>query len=320
MTIAAIMAGCTFLATSCSADSGESSGAAGGGGAGTAGAGGGSAGTSPMGGTTASAGGMGGAAGAASGGTTLGGSGASAGSSGSGGSGGGGGGGGLGCSRATKLCETFDALAEDALPSGAGWLPRNCFDAGYNIGAKAGALVSSGASTSANSCALVYDMGTQTDFWVSASITITGKAPSTEHEVTFFELGEKADADDPELRIGYRGDSSCSNSGAVYAGFEIGATKGPGGEFTGCTGVVPEPNKAYCLEVHVVQATGMFTAELFSDGKKLDTLVHSKPEPKVQGLFDARYLKVGMQSYSGAFDGLVIDNLSVSSSQVGCGK
>jgi hypothetical protein len=271
-----------------------------------------------MGGTAASAGGAGGASsGAASGGTTLGGSGASAGSSGSGGSGGGGG---LGCSKASKLCENFDALAEDALPSGDGWLPRNCFDAGYEIGAKAGALVSSGASTSANSCALVYDMGTQTDFWVSASITITGKAPSTEHEVTFFELGEKADADDPELRIGYRGDNSCSNSGAVYAGFEIGATKGPGGEFTGCTGVVPEPNKAYCLEVHVVQATGMFTAELFSDGKKLDTLVHSKPEPQVQGLFDARYLKVGMQSYSGAFDGLVIDNLSVSSSQVGCGK
>jgi hypothetical protein len=183
-----------------------------------------------------------------------------------------------------------------------------------------GALLTSGATTSSgDSCPLFYDLGAQSDFWVTAHIQITGTNPSDEHEVTFFELGEFSDANDPELRIGYRGDSSCNNNGAVYPGFEIGATVGPGGEYTGCTGVVPIAGTWYCLEVHVVQGGGALEAELHADGTKLDTLVHSMPQEKILGNFEAKFLKVGMQSYTGVFDGLLIDDLSVSTTRVGCG-
>lgn len=173
-------------------------------------------------------------------------------------------------------------------------------------------------SASENTCALQYALGSDlNDFWVTAHIQITGANPAGEHEVTFLELGE-VPGDDPELRIGYRGDSSCNNSGMVYAGFELGATKGPGGEFTGCTGNVPVADTWYCLEIHVVQDAASMTADMLVNGENQAYLVHSQAHDEVEGLFRANYLKVGMQSYSGNFGGLIIDDLSVSSTQVGC--
>lgn len=199
-----------------------------------------------------------------------------------------------------------------------------CFADSYMASVQAGAglagsnaLVTSGASSSANSCALMTELGDLDDFWVTASIYIGGADPAAEHEVTFFELGEVR-GDDPELRIGYRGDSSCNNNGDVYAGFEIGATQGPGGEFTGCTGNVPVAQQWYCLEVHVDQSSGSLVAQLHVDGEKQETLVHSSPEEDVLGTFEAKILKVGMQSYGGEFASLAIDDLSVSTARVGC--
>jgi len=227
------------------------------------------------------------------------------------------------CSAADILCETFDS----AVPSGAPWVAKTCSDSNYSMTISAGAgeagsgaLLTSGASSGANtSCPLHYELPELAEFWVRARIKIGGANPAAQHEVTFFELGEKADADDPELRIGYRGDSSCNNSGAVYAGFEIGATKGPGGEFTGCTGTVPLADTWYCLEVHVDQndPTTMYS-NLYSNGAKLNTLVHSQPKDRVEALFKANYLKVGMQSYSGVFDSLLIDEISVSTERLPC--
>src|SRR5690606_33956142 len=133
-------------------------------------------------------------------------------------------------------------------------------------------FLTSGASSSANTCALVYPLGELSDFWVTAHIKIGGSDPDMEHEVTFFELGAHAAQDDPELRIGYRGDSSCPNGGAIYQGFELGATHGAsGGVATGCTGSkvnegIPVAGDWYCLEVHVVQGNDLLTADLFVDG------------------------------------------------------
>lgn len=229
---------------------------------------------------------------------------------------------GIDCESADVLCETFDA----GLPSGEPWAAKTCTDGSYvmKIGEGQGAsgtdvLLTSNASSSANtSCPLHADLGELDEFWVRARLKVTGANPSDQHEVTFFELGQQLDADDPELRIGYRGDSSCNNNGAVYPGFEIGATSSASGEFTGCTGEVPLAETWYCIEVHVEQSGAIMYSELHVDGTKLDTLVHSQPEPQIQGNFKARYLKVGMQSYGGVFDGLLIDEIAVSSTRLPC--
>ncbi len=83
--------------------------------------------------------------------------------------------------------------------------------------------------------------------------------------MTFFELGPVT-GDDPELRIGYRGDSSCPDNGGVHQGFELGATQGPGGEYTGCTGYKPVSDEWVLPGVHVDQSAGdSLVADLYVD-------------------------------------------------------
>lgn len=268
-------------------------------------------------------------------GNTGGGSGTGGGGPGAGGGGPGSGGGsvlGASCADADIFCADFETAEGGSNPDAAPWNTAvTCGVAGYSRTVVAGAgldgsagFVTSGAATNTGTCALVYDLGTLTDFWVTAWIKVGGSHPDTQHEVTFFELAENAGQDDPELRIGYRGDNSCPNGNAAYQGFELGATKGTtGGEYTGCTGSkvndgIPVADEWYCLEVHVTQGSGSLVADLWVDGENQDFLVHSSPETDVGGAFEAKYLKVGQQSYSGEFDSLTMDDVSVSSTQIPC--
>lgn len=307
-------------------------------------------GDSSSGGATASGGGAAtggappGAGGASSGGSgganntggTLNPSGGAPGGTGGGATGGGAGTGGSpplgsGCESADIFCLDFEADAVGALPGGDWDATVMCYDSNYSRTVQAAvglsgsqAFVTSGASPSANTCALVHSFGALADFWVTAHIKIVGTTPDMEHEVTFLELGEFANMDDPELRIGYRGDSSCPNSGSNYQGFELGATRGiSGGEDTGCTGSkvndgIPVADEWYCLEIHVTQGSDMLTADMWVNGENQDFLQHSQPVTEIRGAFEAHYLKVGQQSYTGSFAELVIDNVSLSTSQVGC--
>lgn len=238
---------------------------------------------------------------------------------------------GSGCESADIFCLDFNADTVGSLPSGDWDSSVMCYDSNYSRAVEAGvglessqAFVTSGASPSANTCALVHDLGALSDFWVTAHIKISGTTPDMEHEVTFFELGEFANVDDPELRIGYRGDSSCPNAGASYQGFELGATKGlSNGEDTGCTGSktndgIPVADEWYCIEVHVTQGNNMLMADMWVNGENQDFLQHSQPVTEIGGAFEAHYLKVGQQSYTGSFAELIIDNVSLSTSQVGC--
>lgn len=237
----------------------------------------------------------------------------------------------LGCGSADILCADFEDTPAGQKPSGTPWLTETCFDQGYKKTVQAGVgidgsqgFVTSGTSASANSCALVYDLGTLSDFWVRAFVKIGGTNPDMQHEVTFLELAASATTDDPELRLGYRGDNSCSNAGAAYQGFELGATRGlNNGEDTGCTGSktnngIPVANEWYCLEVHVTQGSNQLMSDLYVNGVNQDFLIHSSPKTEVGGAFVAQYLKVGMQSYSGAFDSLTIDDVSLSTTRIPC--
>jgi len=322
----------TFVVSACGTpgpgDLGASGGAANTGGSPPVGTGGapgatggtvGSSGGAPAGGAPGVGGGSGGAP-PASGGTSSGGSEATGGDSGSGGNSVI-----LGCTEADLFCFDFEDTTAGMKPSGEPWEPSNCSDQTYSAAVTAASgmngsqgYVTSGASTGTNYCALVGDIGTPSEFWVRAFIKIGGTDPDAEHEVTFFELGPST-SDDPELRIGYRGDGSCPNNGGVHQGFELGATQGPGGEYTGCTGLKPVANEWYCLEVHVDQTAGTtLVADLYVDSVQQDYLVHSMPQTEVLGNFAVQYLKVGMQSYGGQFGELVLDDLSVSTTRMAC--
>jgi len=229
------------------------------------------------------------------------------------------------CSDADLLCLDFESDTVGMKPSGDPWEASACSDQTYQASVTAGSgnngsqgYVTGNASSGTNYCALMTDIGSPPEFWVRAWIKIGGPNPDAQHEVTFFELGPVT-GDDPELRIGYRGDSSCPDNGGTHQGFELGATQGPGGEYTGCTGYKPVSDEWYCLEVHVDQTAGSsLVADLYVDSVQQDYLVHSMPETEVLGNFAVSYLKVGMQSYSGTFEELVIDDLSLSTTQLGC--
>jgi hypothetical protein len=226
------------------------------------------------------------------------------------------------------LCADFDALAPGSLPTGAPWIaaPGHCAATGYMIAVESGtavsgtqALVSSNASTSTNACALVADLGEQSDFWVRAQVRYVGTGPTNEHEITFFELGEHPDQDDPEGRVGFRFDGCNAVDGTPFPGLEFNMTVGPGGEFTGCTGVQLEADRWYCVEVHVNQAGSPTSGELYLDGVEQSYTNHGSPVDEVLANGRFRYLKLGAQTYGNINTGpLLLDDVAVGTSRVGC--
>lgn len=230
-----------------------------------------------------------------------------------------------GCQQADVLCADFEADAEGG-PPGAPWEMCGSLPTGYQLAVQAGTgyegskgFFSSGASTGTNYCAPYTDIGELPQFWVTARIKISGPV-DMHHEVTFFELGPEP-GDSNELRIGYRGDSSCPGPNGPHQGFELGALNGPGGEFTGCTGLKPSPDQWYCLEVSVDQTDGgeaALRSQLYVDGQLQSMLVHMQSHDTILSNSKVSYLKAGMQTYGEPFEGLVIDDLSVSTVRVGC--
>jgi hypothetical protein len=160
------------------------------------------------------------------------------------------------------------------------------------------------------------DIGTPSDYWVRAWVRFGAGADFSFHEVTIFELAPVADTDDPEIRVGFRGDSSCQP-----VGVELGITAQPGGEQTGCTGLVPVANRWYCFELHVSQAASVVTADLRIDGADQSYSVHGTQFPVVTGgdFAGGRFLKVGTRSYSSSFNApIYVDDLAVGTQPLGC--
>lgn len=235
-----------------------------------------------------------------------------------------------GCAEADLWCEDFEGVANGALP-GAPWqLNPSCPDLGavsLEVGAEAGAgfngtvgLSSSGASTGTNYCAPLIELEPLTEFWVTTRVKISG-AIDMQHEVTFFELGPDA-SENAELRIGYRGDNSCPGPNGPYQGFELAALNGPNGEYTGCTGMKPVAEQWYCLEVFIDQsgsnAEAPLSSQFYIDGERKNMLVHMQERDTILSNSAVSYIKVGMQSYGGEFDAIVLDDFSVSTTRVGC--
>jgi hypothetical protein len=204
-------------------------------------------------------------------------------------------------------------------PTGAPWVAPNCFDMQRvltvdDTQAKSGnhSLLSS--KIGYDDCMLRADLGNITDFYVRSYVRFGTGAQFTSHEVTVFELAPSASVDDPEIRVGFRGDNSCIPTGA-----EVTVTGG--GEVTGCSGFQYQANTWYCVEAHVVQGNGV-TVEVWIDNVPQSFMVTQMPQnplSKSDWSTPVRYLKLGMRSYSGPPTWeLRNDDVAVGTQRIGC--
>ncbi len=317
----ALLASLALLA-SCSAGGGGTPGpgsASGGNATGHAGAtltgGASSGGNAAVAGSAATAGGASGSS--ASGGTVSG-------SSGSAAQGGSGGAALSGCANADILCLTFEDIAPGSMPQAAPFQKYNCAgqSTSTDLLVEAGVGVNgSQALTTKKSlnggCNLLADLGAHPEFWVTGDVKFSAGVPvATVHELTPFEVTATL-SDDPGIRPGIRADSSCNS----WQGAELNITGG--GERTGCTGFKFATDTWYCLEVQVKNRAAAVEADLSIDSVKQPFHIHQEEFATVVNMdwTGAKMLRLGSRSYSAnVLSPVYVDNLSVSTTRVGCGK
>ena len=317
---------CIAALAACDAGGGSSpdSSSAGSGGSASGGSGSPMAGTGTAGTTSANAGTANNAG--SSGASSVGGAGAGGGGAAAAGAGGGGSGGasGKGCASADILCLTFEDIAAGSMPTAAPFQMYNC--AGQSTSTdllveegkgKGGGKALTSKKTMNGGCNLLADLGEHAELWVTADVMFSAGVPvGTVHELTPFELTKTA-TDDPGIRPGIRADSSCNS----WPGAELNITGG--GERTGCTAFKFETEKWYCLEVQVKNQAAAVEGDLHIDGTKQPFHIHQDEVQTVVNMdwTGARMLRLGARAYSAQVDSpLYVDNLSVSSTRVGCGQ
>ena len=281
----------------------------------TTGSGGGSG--AGSGGAAGMSGGSGGRSGGTGGGTASGGT-----MGGSGGSSGGGGSAGPCGAAGLILCDDFEARTVGEKPTGAPWTTSQCSATNFTLKVDTAAAASGTKSLASmgvpyGDCMLHADLGTVSDFWVRARVRFAKGAADqfSAHEVTAFELTPTMSTDDPGIRVGFRGDSSC-----IPTGVEVNITGGE--EKTGCTGFQLQADEWFCLELHVVRdSANATTADLMIDGAAQTYNIHGtdadhvvNPNPAVW-----KYLRVGTRSYSNAYQSMVyLDDIAVGTQRIGC--
>jgi hypothetical protein len=218
------------------------------------------------------------------------------------------------------LCDDFEADPLGQEPSGGPWLTEPCSASGFTLkvdGSQAHSgmrsLVSQGVPY--GQCMLHADLGTPTDFWVRSWVLFAqGDANQfAAHEVTAFELTPTPDTDDPGIRVGFRGDSSC-----IPTGVEVNITGGE--EKTGCTGFQLQADRWYCFELHVTTNAGT-TADFFIDSVDQSFNIHGTPAQTVVNpqVTAWRYLRLGTRSYSNAYPSSVyVDDIAIGTQRIGC--
>lgn len=277
---------------------------------------GGSGGSAPVGGGGKQA--NGGSAGSA----VSGAGGATAGSGGSGGGGASGAPGKSGCELADILCLTFEDLSAGAMPTGAPFQAYNC--AGQSTSTdllvedgkgKGGGKAFTSKKSLNGGCNLLADLGEHAELWVTADVMFSAGVPvGTVHELTPFEVTKTA-TDDPGIRPGIRADNSCNS----WPGAELNITGG--GERTGCTAFKFMTGEWYCLEVQIKNQAAAVEGDLHIDGEKQPFHIHQDAVTTVVNMdwTGARMLRLGSRSYSSQVDApIYVDNLSVSTTRVGC--
>lgn len=253
-----------------------------------------------------------GAGGTASGSTT----------SGAGGGGAGGGPGKSGCELADILCLTFEEVAAGSMPQDEPFQPYDCGGQATSTDllveegkGKDGSKGLTSKKSLNGGCNLLADLGDHPELWVTADVMFSAGVPvDTVHELTPFEVTKTA-SDDPGIRPGIRADNSCNS----WPGAELNITGG--GERTGCTAFKFMTEQWYCLEVQIKNQAAAVEGDLHIDGEKQPFHIHQDEATTVVNMdwTGARMLRLGARSYSAEVQSpIYVDNLSVSTSRVGC--
>lgn len=218
------------------------------------------------------------------------------------------------------LCDDFETDPIGQQPSGGPWLTEPCAATGFTLKvdgsqARSGIRSLSSQGVPYGQCMLHADLGTRADFWVRSWVLFARGDINqfTAHEVSAFELTPTPDTDDPGIRVGFRGDSSC-----IPTGVEVNITGGE--EKTGCTGFQLQADRWYCFELHVTTNAGT-TADFFIDSVDQSFNIHGTPAPTVINPQPTiwRYLRLGTRSYSNAYPSPVyVDDIAIGSQRIGC--
>lgn len=265
--------------------------------------------------------GRGGGGGGGSAGTS--GSGGAAGTGGRAGSGGGSGGGAAGpCGGpGLILCDDFEGRTTGAKPSGGPWLMSSCFATNFTLRVDETESVSGMKSLAVQgvpygACMLHADLGTVTDLWVRSRVRFArGDANQfAAHEVSVFDITPTMDTDDPAIRVGFRGDSSC-----MPTGVEITITGGE--EKTGCTGFQLQADRWYCFELHVTNGASGTVADLSIDGVDQSFRITQMPFDSVLNPNRPawKYLRLGGRAFSSQYSSnIYVDDIAAGTQPIGC--
>ncbi len=227
------------------------------------------------------------------------------------------------------LCDDFESRTTGVKPTGAPWLTTNCSATNFVLKVDTTTATSGTKSLASQGvpygeCMLHADLGATppTDFWVRSRVRFAaGDATQfMAHELVAYDLNPTMNTDDPGIRVGFRGDNSCSAAPFDGRGVEVNITGGQ--EITGCTGFKLQADKWYCLELHVVRnASNATTATLLIDGASQMYNIHGTAADMVVNTNPAiwRYLRVGARPYSSAYPWpIYIDDLAVGTQKIGC--
>ena len=229
-----------------------------------------------------------------------------------------------GCAVADILCLTFEDIAPGSMPQSAPFQTYNCGGQSTSTDllveegkGKGGGKALTSKKSLNGGCNLLADLGKHAEMWVTADVKFSaGVAVDTVHELTPFEVTKTA-TDDPGIRPGIRADNSCNS----WPGAELNITGG--GERTGCTAFKFATEKWYCLEVQIKNLAASVEGDLHIDGVKQPFHIHQDAVDTVVNAdwTGAQMLRLGARSYSSEVASpIYVDNLSVSTTRVGCGQ
>jgi hypothetical protein len=243
------------------------------------------------------------------------------------------------------LCDTFEDAEENTFPSSASWLPELAGCGSHRVDGTGPSFSGTRALRADDGgypeCMLHADLSDEADVYVRTRVFIGGDetggdgidgddiggdgpgtggpglggaAPLSQY-VSLIEFGSREAQDDPELRIGVRPalDSVCPG----VPGVDVSGGGLVGGAGTECTGFVLEPERWYCIEVHLARAGRDLSVSVSVDGTELSARDFTGSAAwATSGLF----FKVGRASYGASGRGsLWHDDVAVGREPVPCG-
>jgi hypothetical protein len=238
------------------------------------------------------------------------------------------------------LCDTFEDAEENAFPSSASWLPELAGCGSHRVDGTGPSFSGTRALRADEGgypeCMLHADLSEEADVYVRTRVFIGGDdtggddtggddiggdgaglggaAPLSQY-LSLIEFGSQEAQDDPELRIGVRPalDSVCPG----VPGLDVSGGGLVEGAATECTGFVLEPERWYCIEVHLARAGGDLSVNVSVDGTELSARDFTGTAAwGTSGLF----FKVGRASYGASGRGsLWHDDIAVGREPLPCG-